>query len=244
YMYEKLLQQEDQAHTNIQFVMSSSSIKAKINFSDLSTLLKVVENLVQLWESGHIWKWVWVIGESCKKLCKFKTDDRVTEMELITMVKGCLELECLHIHLKGISNVTLECIDNGIRAMLIGCSKLKRLRIHLRPQHGGLTDVGLGYIGKYGHNLRYLSLGYAGESDAGLVELSKGCLKLRKLEMVVCPFSEQAIATFVFNIHSLRYWWLRLGSDATPTSQVIAHLPFSISPLLFFSFSGGFAFIL
>nr|GEV86947.1 hypothetical protein [Tanacetum cinerariifolium] len=31
--------------------------------------------------------------------------------------------------------------NNGIRAMLIGCSKLERLRIHLRPQHGGLTDV-------------------------------------------------------------------------------------------------------
>nr|GEY35994.1 hypothetical protein [Tanacetum cinerariifolium] len=145
-----------------------------------------------------------VIGEFCKKLRKFKTDDRVTQMELITMVKGCLELECLHIHPKGISNVTLECIgthlknlrdfqmtispmdrhayasfrvDDGIRAMLIGCSKLERLRIHLRPRHRGLTDVGLGYIGKYGHNLRYLSLGYAGESDVGLVELSKDARK-------------------------------------------------------------------
>ncbi|GKB48606.1 coronatine-insensitive protein 1-like protein [Tanacetum coccineum] len=180
-----------------------------------------------------------VIGEFCKKLRKFKTDDSVTQMELITMVKGCLELECLHIHLKDISNEILECIgthlknlrdfqmtlsyfspiyryayasylvDNGIRAMLTGCSKLERLSIHLRPRRGELTDVGLGYIGKYGHNLRYLSLGYAGESDAGLVELSKGCPKIRKLEMVVCPFSEQAIATYVFNIHSLRYVWIR-----------------------------------
>ncbi|PWA72016.1 F-box domain, Leucine-rich repeat domain, L domain-like protein [Artemisia annua] len=40
--YEKLLQQEDQAHTNIQFLMSSSSSKAKMNFSDLSTLLKAL----------------------------------------------------------------------------------------------------------------------------------------------------------------------------------------------------------
>nr|GEV63735.1 hypothetical protein [Tanacetum cinerariifolium] len=186
-----------------------------------------------------------VIGEFCKKLRKFRTDDRVTQMELITMVKGCLELECLHIHLKGISNVTLECIgthlknlrdfqmtlsyispmdryayasfrvDNGIRAMLIGCSKLERLRIHLRPRHGGLTDVGLGYIGKYGHNLRYLSLGYAGESDAGLVELSKGCPKIRELEMVVCPFSEQAIATYVFNIHSLSENEVEHGDNET-----------------------------
>ncbi|GKD11079.1 coronatine-insensitive 1, partial [Tanacetum coccineum] len=98
-----------------------------------------------------------VIGQFCKKLRKFKTDDSVTQMELITMVKGCLELECLHIHLKDITNEILECIgthlknlrdfqmtlsyfspiyryayasylvDNGIRAMLTGCSKLERL---------------------------------------------------------------------------------------------------------------------
>nr|GEW14352.1 F-box domain, leucine-rich repeat domain, L domain-like protein [Tanacetum cinerariifolium] len=42
YTYEKLLQQEDQAHTNIQFVMSSSPFKAKMNFSDLSTLLEAL----------------------------------------------------------------------------------------------------------------------------------------------------------------------------------------------------------
>ncbi|GKB46936.1 ACT domain-containing protein [Tanacetum coccineum] len=52
-------------------------------------------------------------------------------------------------------------LDNGVRAMLEGCSKLERLDIDLCL--GGLTDVGLGYIGKYGHNLTYLSLSYAGE---------------------------------------------------------------------------------
>ncbi|GKD01441.1 hypothetical protein Tco_1171715, partial [Tanacetum coccineum] len=40
--HKKLLEQEDQAHTNIQFVMSSSSSKDKMNFSDLSTLLKAL----------------------------------------------------------------------------------------------------------------------------------------------------------------------------------------------------------
>ncbi|GJS72840.1 retrovirus-related pol polyprotein from transposon TNT 1-94 [Tanacetum coccineum] len=78
---------------------------------------------------------------------------------------------------------------------------------------GGLTYMGLGYIGKYGHNLRHLSLSYAGESDAGLLELSKGCPKLRKLKLKGCPFSDQAIVTFVFNInHSLRY--IRVTSDS------------------------------
>ncbi|GKA61633.1 ACT domain-containing protein [Tanacetum coccineum] len=61
------------------------------------------------------------------------------------------------------------------------------------------------YIGKYGHNLRSLSLEYTGESDAGLVELSIGCPKLRKLRIMECPFSEQAVEFFLFNIHTLRY---------------------------------------
>ncbi|GJU51059.1 ACT domain-containing protein [Tanacetum coccineum] len=69
-----------------------------------------------------------------------------------------------------------------------------------------LTDVGLGYIGKYGHNLRYLFLNCKGVS--GLVELSKGCPKLYLWD---CPFSKQVVATFVFNIHSLRYVWVENG---------------------------------
>nr|GEX33505.1 hypothetical protein [Tanacetum cinerariifolium] len=167
-----------------------------------------------------------VIGQFCKKLRKFKSDDLVTQMGLITMVKGCLELECLDIHLTDISIETLECIgthlknlrdfhmtykysrtslplDDGIQAMLIGCGKLERLGIRLPP--GGLTDVGLGYIGKYGHNLRYLSLGYLEESAAGLMCLSKGCPKLRKLEIQSYPFSKQTLAPFVFDMHMLRY---------------------------------------
>ncbi|GKE30564.1 alpha/beta hydrolase fold protein [Tanacetum coccineum] len=62
---------------------------------------------------------------------------------------------------------TTGLLDNGIRAMLMGCRKLERLDISLR--HGGLTDVGLAYIEKYGVNL-----------------------------------SEQVVASYVFNIPSLR----------------------------------------
>nr|GEX88132.1 hypothetical protein [Tanacetum cinerariifolium] len=169
-----------------------------------------------------------------RKLLKFRAHDWVTHMGLITMVQGCLELKSLQIKLTDISIETMECIgthlkklrdfkmslsyryiktylplDNGIRAMLIGCSKLERLSIRLQPRHRGLTYVGLGYIEKYGHNLRYLYLRYVGESDAGLMELSKGCSKFRKLDMMVCPFSEQAIATFVYNISALKYVWIR-----------------------------------
>nr|GEX04297.1 F-box domain, leucine-rich repeat domain, L domain-like protein [Tanacetum cinerariifolium] len=42
FTYEKLLQQGDQLHHNIEFVMSCSSSNAEMNFSDLSSLLKAL----------------------------------------------------------------------------------------------------------------------------------------------------------------------------------------------------------
>ncbi|PWA90357.1 hypothetical protein CTI12_AA101810 [Artemisia annua] len=134
-----------------------------------------------------------VIGVFCKKLRKLTYGGQVTHMGLVALAQGCYNLKYLHVGLSDISNEAMECIgthlknlrdfwmilvkkdgitdlplDNGVRAMLMGCSKLKRLHISLC--HGGLTDMGLGYIGKYGHTLRYLFLGCTGESDAGLLE--------------------------------------------------------------------------
>ncbi|GKD51251.1 leucine-rich repeat, cysteine-containing subtype protein [Tanacetum coccineum] len=97
-------------------------------------------------------------------------------------------------------------LDNGIQAMLMDCNQLESLDISM--WHGGLTDVGLEYIGKYGHNLRFLSLTRTGKFDAGLAKLSEGCPKLKKLKLIDCPFSKQAVTSFVFNMPSLRYVWL------------------------------------
>ncbi|PWA70732.1 hypothetical protein CTI12_AA279760 [Artemisia annua] len=161
-------------------------------------------------------------------------------MGLISLAQGCPNLDCLEVKLLDISNEALECVgthlknlrvfcnwwgcedgitdtslDNGVRAMLMGCTKLERLDIDLCV--GGLTDVGLGYVGMYGHNLRSLSLWNVGESDVGLLELSKGCPKLRKLRLKGCPFSEQAVASFVFNNnHSLRYVWIEYAVLTRP----------------------------
>ncbi|GKE11983.1 nucleosome assembly protein 1,4 [Tanacetum coccineum] len=120
-------------------------------------------------------------------------------------------LHDFRIHLSEKGGKTDFPLDNGVRAMLRGCKKLERLDIYLRP--GLLTDVSLGFIGEYGLNIRHLSLTNMGESDVGLLELLKGCPKLRKLKLTGCPFNEQAIASFVFSINqSLRYVWLDYGS--------------------------------
>ncbi|GKC49953.1 leucine-rich repeat, cysteine-containing subtype protein [Tanacetum coccineum] len=175
-----------------------------------------------------------VIGEFCKKLRKLTHYGLVTHVGLIALAKGCTKLECLKVRLRDISNEAIKCLgmhlknlrkfrmnlvkkdgttdlplDNGILVMLMGCRKLERLDITL--WHGGLTDVGLEYIGKYGANLRSLSLTRIGNSDAGLVKLSHGCPKLRKLKMRGCPFSEEVVIGYVFNIPSLRYVWFDIS---------------------------------
>ncbi|TKY56832.1 Coronatine-insensitive protein 1 [Spatholobus suberectus] len=123
----------------------------------------------------------------------------VSQRGLIALSHGCPELEYLAVYVSDITNASLEHIgthlknlcdfrlvlldreekitdlplDNGVRALLRGCDKLRRFALYLRP--GGLTDVGLGYIGQYSPNVRWMLLGYVGETDAGLLEFSKGC---------------------------------------------------------------------
>uniref|UniRef100_A0A5B6ZAC6 Putative RNI-like superfamily protein n=1 Tax=Davidia involucrata TaxID=16924 RepID=A0A5B6ZAC6_DAVIN len=157
----------------------------------------------------------------------------VSQRGLIALAQGCLELEYLAVYVSDITNASLECIgsylknlcdfrlvlldqeeritdlplDNGVRALLRGCHKLRRFALYLRP--GGLTDLGLSYIGQHSLNVRWMLLGYVGGSDAGLLEFSKGCPSLQKLEMRGCCFSEHALAIAVLQLTSLRYLWVQ-----------------------------------
>lgn len=157
----------------------------------------------------------------------------VSQRGLIALSQGCLELEYLAVYVSDITNAALECmgthsknlcdfrlvlldreetiadlpLDNGVRSLLLGCEKLIRFALYLRK--GGLTDVGLGYIGQYSKKVRWMLLGYVGESDQGLLEFSKGCPSLQKLEMRGCCFSERALATASLQLSALRYLWVQ-----------------------------------
>nr|GEY11875.1 hypothetical protein [Tanacetum cinerariifolium] len=114
-----------------------------------------------------------VIGQFCKKLRKLTHHGRVTQKGLIAVAQGTLKNLrdfCIYLDEEG-GKIDFP-LDNAVRAMLRGCKKLERLDIHLCP--GVLTDVGLGFIGEYGRNIRHLSLSNTGESDVGLLELLKG----------------------------------------------------------------------
>ncbi|XP_054798126.1 coronatine-insensitive protein 1-like [Prosopis cineraria] len=157
----------------------------------------------------------------------------VSQRGLIALSQGCPELEYLAVYVSDITNASLEHIgthmknltdfrlvlldreatitdlplDNGVRALLRGCDKLRRFALYLRS--GGLTDAGLAYIGQYSQNVRWMLLGYVGESDAGLLEFSRGCPSLQKLEMRGCSFSEHALAVVATQLTSLRYLWVQ-----------------------------------
>ena len=167
----------------------------------------------------------------------------VSHRGLIALSQGCSELEYMAVYVSDITNASLEHIgthlknlcdfrlvlldheekitdlplDNGVRALLRGCDKLRRFALYLR--RGGLTDVGLGYIGQYSPNVRWMLLGYVGESDAGLLEFAKGCPSLQKLEMRGCLFfSERALAVAATQLTSLRYLWVQ-GYGVSPSGR-------------------------
>ncbi|XP_028795986.1 coronatine-insensitive protein 1-like isoform X1 [Neltuma alba] len=176
----------------------------------------------------------------------------VSQRGLIALSQGCPELEYLAVYVSDITNAALEQIgthlknlcdfrlvlldreeritdlplDNGVRALLMGCDKLRRFALYLRP--GGLTDAGLGYIGQYSQNVRWMLLGYVGESDAGLLQFSRGCPSLQKLEMRGCAFfSEYALAVAATRLTSLRYLWVQgYGGSASGRDLLAMARPF------------------
>ncbi|KAL2555686.1 Coronatine-insensitive protein 1 [Forsythia ovata] len=157
----------------------------------------------------------------------------VSHRGLICVSRGCLELEYLTISVSDITNASLECVgmhlkklynfrlvlvgkqetiadfplDNGVRSLLMGCHKLTGFALYLQP--GGLTDVGLSYIGRYSPKVRWMLLGFVGESDRGILEFSKGCPSLQKLEMRGCCFSENALAAAILQLTSLKCLWVQ-----------------------------------
>ncbi|XP_078446990.1 coronatine-insensitive protein homolog 1a-like [Wolffia australiana] len=164
---------------------------------------------------------------------------KVSHRGLLALAKGCRELEYLAVYVSDICNSALEAIgsfskkmrdfrlvlldrekhitelplDDGVRALLRGCENLQRFALYLRQ--GGLSDAGLRHIGELSCNVKYMLLGYTGEFDAGLLDFSRGCPKLQKLELRGCCFSERALALAMLRLTSLKYLWVQ-GNNISP----------------------------
>ncbi|KAJ8764007.1 hypothetical protein K2173_004882 [Erythroxylum novogranatense] len=170
-------------------------------------------------------------------------EGKVSHRGLIALAQGCLELEYIAIYVSDITNSALEHVgfylknltdfrlvlldrekiitdlplDDGVRELLRGCFKLRRFGLYLRP--GGLTNRGLRYIGQYSPNVRWMLLGYVGDSDEGLMEFARGCPNLQKLEMRGCCFSERALARAAMQLPSLRYLWVQGYRASSPVGS-------------------------
>ncbi|XP_071692879.1 coronatine-insensitive protein 1-like [Rutidosis leptorrhynchoides] len=212
-----------------------------IGSDDFRELIKSCCNLKVLYTTAQIMdQGLRDISIYCKKLRKLyvgKPGGMVSHVGVNYLAEQCVELECLHTDTVEMTNEVLSNIgkhmkklkefkmfllytddfplDIGFRSLFIGCDKLEKLDVYFETRGVGLSNEGLGYIGKYGCNLRHLTLGLnVGESDEGLVELAKGCPKLQYFETVGCDFSKEAFDIFRSNVTSLRY----LSVDGTMAS--------------------------
>jgi len=80
--------------------------------------------------------------------------------------------------------------------------------------------VGLGYIGQYSANVKWMLLGDLGLTNEALLQFSNGCPSLQKLEIGGSPFfTESALAVFAQRLKSLRYLWVQ-GYRASPSGLV------------------------
>ncbi|GKD85178.1 coronatine-insensitive protein 1-like protein, partial [Tanacetum coccineum] len=139
------------------------------------------------------------VGHVCKKLRTITVEKSgqvglVSDVGLMALAKGCFELQSLHITIKDIRNTVLECIGANLK-------KLNDLGMVLHNKEN-VSDLPLD------KGIRALLNGCIKLEKLRLVELSKGCPKLQKLEMSGCDFSQQALVTFVLNVTSLRYLWV------------------------------------
>lgn len=105
-------------------------------------------------------------------------------------------------------------LDNDVMALSLGCQNLRKFGFYLRL--GGLMGTGLGYIGKYSSNVRWMIMGYVGEIEFRLLEFSEGCQNLERIELRGCCFSEYALSVAVLSLRSLKYIWVQ-GYNETLT---------------------------
>lgn len=187
-----------------------------------------------------------VLGKTCKNLRRLRVehDDAgtITQRGVVAVAQGCGQLQQIVVYVSDITNAALAMVghgcqhltdfrlvleptaksvvdlplDDGIKLLLKGCRNLSKMAVYLR--HGGLTDRGMGYIGEYGHNLKWLLLGCTGETDIGLANLAYKAHRLQRLEIRDCPFGEAGLAAAVVGMSSLKFLWVQ-GYRAVEAGQ-------------------------
>ncbi|KAH6556990.1 hypothetical protein KP509_1Z144000 [Ceratopteris richardii] len=164
----------------------------------------------------------------------------VTQRGLIYVATHCHDLEYIVVYASDINNAALKAIadncpklrdfrlvlldedndvaeyplEDGMMALVKGCSKICHLALYLR--RGFLSDKCMGFLGEHCKNLRWALFGFLGETDMGLRMFAEKCPNIEKLEMRDCVFTNSGIAKSVLKMNSLKYIWVQ-GFNSTGT---------------------------
>jgi hypothetical protein len=95
-------------------------------------------------------------------------------------------------------------LNEGIKALLQGCTQLRRLALCFCSKFGlsnvVVTEEGIRDIGKYGTNLSIITLTNCGSGNGeSLSYIANGCLQLRKLELLHCNFNDASEFSSSYN---------------------------------------------
>lgn len=118
--------------------------------------------------------------------------------------------------------MTQEPMDEAFAAIVKNCKNLQRLSIS-----GWLTDRAFEDIGRYGKNLKSLSVAFAGDSDTSMQHVLQGCKKLRKLEIRDSPFGDRALFSGLHQYPAMRFLWMSGCKVTIPGCRFLAYrLPY------------------
>lgn len=131
---------------------------------------------------------------------------QMTNAALITVAKNCrnfIRFRLCTLDPVKPDPVTGQPLDEGFGAIVQACRNLRRLSLS-----GHLTDRVFLYIGMYAEQLEMLSIGFAGDTDKGMLYVLNGCKKLRKLEIRDSPFGNEALLKDVGKYETMRSLWM------------------------------------
>ncbi|XP_042459528.1 transport inhibitor response 1-like protein Os05g0150500 [Zingiber officinale] len=225
---------------------------SSIQAPELSKVVSQCKNLQQLWvrdlieDDGLI-----AVASSCKLLRKLQIVPSdpphcpLTEIGLIAVSSGCVMLESVLYFCRQMTNsalltiannrpnltcfrlcivkpytpdyITQEPLDAGFGAIVESCKDLRRLSMS-----GLLTDCVFKTIGASANRLERLSVGFAGDGDAGLHYILSGCRKLRMLEIRKCPFGIKALLDNADKLKTMRCLWMSSCSVTLGECRLLA----------------------
>ncbi|PWA58524.1 transport inhibitor response 1-like protein [Artemisia annua] len=131
---------------------------------------------------------------------------RMTNAAVVTVAQNCPDFTHFRLCIMKPHEpdyLTNEPMDEAFGAIVKTCVNLQRLSVS-----GLLTDLAFEYIGKYAKNLETLSVAFAGNSDAGMEYVMRGCPKLKRLEIRDCPFGDSALLSGLSQCESMRSLWM------------------------------------